>query len=375
MHEWIYICMYVYIYIYCKLKCTHTHTHIYIYTCIISMKLPLYIPLKRTSMYFPFPCLITGGQLDSFCCILGSLGLCCRLHIIGSISCWSFTLPVGICSESKKKKLLGVPQFWHLKIASFSDPPSIQSRTWWNRAEGERGGRGQGQLHPNDPKWLSDFTYFTSQAAKQPSNHEFCSCYPSLVGSVPHSLVGCPIFSMRLCAVHEFIIQPTSWWASVSSCHWWAPSKKTLKWRQELQAMGYLKDYALAPAPSVWGRHRASCGWDGKQWSPRSRRDSPEAASIDTWACLKIGYIPNYSHLIWIMISKTIGFRGLAYFQTNPHVNTLQGHKLMGKSDLMFCCCIFVGKKNVRHQFVGMQNTWVSVLNLNRQRPTWFIIL
>ena len=36
------------------------------------------------------------------------------------------------------------------------------------------------------------------------------------------------------------------------------------------------------------------------------------------WVCLKIGYIPNYSHLIGIMISKTIGFRGLAYFQTHP---------------------------------------------------------
>ena len=36
------------------------------------------------------------------------------------------------------------------------------------------------------------------------------------------------------------------------------------------------------------------------------------------WVCLKIGYIPNYSHLIGIMISKTIGCRGLAYFQTHP---------------------------------------------------------
>ena len=37
------------------------------------------------------------------------------------------------------------------------------------------------------------------------------------------------------------------------------------------------------------------------------------------WVCLKIGYIPNYSHLIGIRISKTIGFRGLAYFQTHPN--------------------------------------------------------
>ena len=36
------------------------------------------------------------------------------------------------------------------------------------------------------------------------------------------------------------------------------------------------------------------------------------------WVCLKIGYIPNYSHLIGIMISKTIGFRGANHFQTHP---------------------------------------------------------
>ena len=36
------------------------------------------------------------------------------------------------------------------------------------------------------------------------------------------------------------------------------------------------------------------------------------------WVCLKIGYIPNYSHLIGIMISKTIGCRGTQHFQTHP---------------------------------------------------------
>ena len=36
------------------------------------------------------------------------------------------------------------------------------------------------------------------------------------------------------------------------------------------------------------------------------------------WVCLKIGYTPNYSHLIGIMISKTIGFRGTNHFQTHP---------------------------------------------------------
>ena len=35
-----------------------------------------------------------------------------------------------------------------------------------------------------------------------------------------------------------------------------------------------------------------------------------------TWGCVKIGYIQNYSHLIGIMISKTIGFRGTLFSDT-----------------------------------------------------------
>ena len=34
------------------------------------------------------------------------------------------------------------------------------------------------------------------------------------------------------------------------------------------------------------------------------------------WVCLKMGYTPNCSHLVGIMISKTIGCR-VHYFQTN----------------------------------------------------------
>ena len=53
----------------------------------------------------------------------------------------------------------------------------------------------------------------------------------------------------------------------------------------------------------------------------------------DKWVCLKIGYIPNYSHLIGIMISKTIGFRG-TLFSDKPkcvffffsEVNTMVNH-------------------------------------------------
>ena len=37
---------------------------------------------------------------------------------------------------------------------------------------------------------------------------------------------------------------------------------------------------------------------------------------IYIWVCLKIGYIPNCSHLIGIMISKTIGSRGTLFSDT-----------------------------------------------------------
>ena len=40
------------------------------------------------------------------------------------------------------------------------------------------------------------------------------------------------------------------------------------------------------------------------------------------WVCLKMVYTPNYSHLVGIMISKTIGFRGTQHFQTNLHLQS-----------------------------------------------------
>ena len=46
---------------------------------------------------------------------------------------------------------------------------------------------------------------------------------------------------------------------------------------------------------------------------------------IIKWVCLKMGYIPNYSHLIGIMIMKTIGYNGVHYFQTNPLNKSLNG--------------------------------------------------
>ena len=33
----------------------------------------------------------------------------------------------------------------------------------------------------------------------------------------------------------------------------------------------------------------------------------------------QLQYTPNYSHLVGIMISKTIGFRGTNHFQTHPN--------------------------------------------------------
>ena len=53
----------------------------------------------------------------------------------------------------------------------------------------------------------------------------------------------------------------------------------------------------------------------------------PSHSLILKWACLKMGYTPNDSHLVGVMISKTIGFRGLAYFQTNPN-GTMWGPKI-----------------------------------------------
>ena len=44
----------------------------------------------------------------------------------------------------------------------------------------------------------------------------------------------------------------------------------------------------------------------------------PPYFGLCMWVCLKMVYTPNYSHLVGIMISKTIGFRGTRHFQTHP---------------------------------------------------------
>ena len=51
-----------------------------------------------------------------------------------------------------------------------------------------------------------------------------------------------------------------------------------------------------------------------------------EKVTLRKWVCLKIGYIPNYSHLIGIMIisqSLTIGFRGTLFSDTPKYVYSL----------------------------------------------------
>ena len=42
---------------------------------------------------------------------------------------------------------------------------------------------------------------------------------------------------------------------------------------------------------------------------PGPNRSTPRT----NWVCLKMGYTPNYSHLVGIMISKTIGCRGTLF--------------------------------------------------------------
>ena len=62
----------------------------------------------------------------------------------------------------------------------------------------------------------------------------------------------------------------------------------------------------------------------GPGWSHDMFLILPKSSKICMWVCLKMGYTPNEiamnSRDVGIMISKTIGCRGLAYFQTKPCV-------------------------------------------------------
>ena len=59
---------------------------------------------------------------------------------------------------------------------------------------------------------------------------------------------------------------------------------------------------------------------------------------VPKWVCLKIGYIPNYSHLIGIMISKTIGFRGTLFSDTPKCQNVLFSPSVFMVASLIELC-------------------------------------
>ena len=70
----------------------------------------------------------------------------------------------------------------------------------------------------------------------------------------------------------------------------------------------------LQPYRSVEVRNLAVSWWRrGLVRHINHRSKHVKNAWVQIWVCLKIGYIPNYSHLIGIMISKTIGFRGTLF--------------------------------------------------------------
>ena len=93
---------------------------------------------------------------------------------------------------------------------------------------------------------------------------------------------------------------------------WWIAKKvhETIQWMFPPSFYSFLLWFILTNTGLILQVGRCRKNFVGLQYDP-------------IWVCLKIGYIPNYSHLIGIMISKTIGFRGLAYFQTNPYGSVL----------------------------------------------------
>ena len=63
----------------------------------------------------------------------------------------------------------------------------------------------------------------------------------------------------------------------------------------------------------VWGFVSFFFGWDSLVMGQTWWFSILKGGGAWKWVCLKIGYVPNYSHLIGIMISKTIGFRGTLF--------------------------------------------------------------
>ena len=74
--------------------------------------------------------------------------------------------------------------------------------------------------------------------------------------------------------------------------------------------------------------HR-SLGFRFQPWGyPKSSKHGHDSI----WVCLKMGYTPNYSHLVGIMISKTIGCRG-TLFSDKPIWFNIETHGDLGKPE------------------------------------------
>ena len=77
------------------------------------------------------------------------------------------------------------------------------------------------------------------------------------------------------------------------------------------------------------------------------------------WVCLKMGYTPNYSHLVGIMISKTIGFKA-TLFSDKPHISARHIRDMSWSQclHLRYLSCRWKRRgvsKSVHHQF---EITW-----------------
>ena len=95
----------------------------------------------------------------------------------------------------------------------------------------------------------------------------------------------------------------------ISDCPWWGDKAMYGKWGFPPRIDG--KDSSLLRLTMAVDVKCGSCALNpcfSKLWLLVS--------PFEMWVCLKIGYIPNYSHLIGIMISKTIGFRGTLFSDT-----------------------------------------------------------
>ena len=68
--------------------------------------------------------------------------------------------------------------------------------------------------------------------------------------------------------------------------------------------------WSRLPGPSC---SRGLFAWSLQRPVGVREKEVKQTGTEAKWVCLKIGYIPNYSHLIGIMISKTIGFRGTLF--------------------------------------------------------------